>query len=357
MSDNRLDQRTAMVALTVLAAGCAVVLLPFLSALLWAIILSFSTWPIYSRLEKLLGGRPTLAALAMIIVVAMFLVLPILIVAVSLADNVSALAAAFRRVLAEGPPAPPNWILDVPLVGHRLFERWQSVAADGAKFSATLQPYVGDAANWILGLGASAGASIAQLALSLFIAFFLYRDGASAVMRLRVAAERLAGNRGQALLTVAGSTIKGIVYGVLGTNLVQGVLAGFGFWLSGVPGAFLLGLLSFFLTTIPTAPLIVWVPAVLWLFHNGDTGWTIFLAIWSILVFGPLENILRPYLISRGSDLPLVMVFLGMIGGLLAFGLLGIFLGPVLLAIGFSLVEEWCSSQHAAVAPPVEAGR
>jgi len=346
-SDNRLDQRTALVALAVLAVGCAVILQPFFSSLLWAIILSFSTWPIYSRIEKLLGGRRTPAALVMIGMAATLLVLPILIVALSLADNVSALAAAIQRVLAEGPPAPPNWILDLPLVGPRVFERWQSTAADGAKFSAALQPYVGAAANWILGIGASAGASLVQLLLSLLIVFFLYRDGASAAAHLSAATERVAGTRAQALLRLAGSTIKGIVYGILGTNLVQGVLAGFGFWLSGVPGAFLLGLISFFLTTIPLAPLIVWVPAVIWLYHNGDTGWCAFLAVWSFVVFGPLENILRPYLISRGSDLPLIMIFLGMIGGVIAFGLLGIFLGPVLLAIGFSLVEEWCSP-HAA---------
>jgi predicted PurR-regulated permease PerM len=187
---------------------------------------------------------------------------------------------------------------------------------------------------------ASAAASWNYL-LSLLIAFFLYRDGRAAAARLETVVGQLAGGRAHTLLGVASGTIKGVVYGILGTNLVQGVLAAIGFWLSGVPGAFLLGVLSFFLTTIPMGPVIIWVPAVLWLFHIGDTGWAVFLALWSFGVFGPLENVLRPYLISRGSDLPVILVLFGMIGGLLAFGFLGIFLGPVLLAVSFTLAEEW----------------
>lgn len=344
-ADDRSHQLAALAILVALAFGCLLVLRPFLSSLLWAIILSFSTWPIYVRAEKLLGGRSSLAALAMILLAAALLVLPVVIVASSLADNVADLVTAIRRILAEGPPAPPNWIAEVPLIGRGIFERWQRVASDGATLSGELQPYVGRAASWTLGLGASIGVSLLELLLSLLIAFFLYRDGRSAAARLKALTERLAGARAEALLAVAKSTIKGVVYGILGTNLVQGVLAGFGFWLSGVPGAFLLGLISFFLTTIPAAPGLVWLPAVLWLFHTGVTSWAIFLAIWSLIIFGPLENVLRPYLISRGSDLPLILVLLGMVGGLLAFGLLGIFLGPVLLAVGFTLADEWATGQ------------
>jgi predicted PurR-regulated permease PerM len=345
--NTRPERTAAIVVLSALVIGCFVVLRPFLSPLLWAVILTFSTWPIYVRSERFFRGRKALAALAMIVLATLLLVIPAAIVVTSLTGNVADLAAAARRLLANGPPTPPDWIADLPMIGRRVHDRWQSFANDGTKFTQELQPYVGMASNWILQLGASVGGSILELLMSLLIAFFLYRDGRMAATRLEVVSERLAGERARALLRVATGTIKGVVYGILGTNLVQGILAAIGFWLSGVPGALLLGFLAFFLTTIPGAPIVLWAPAVLWLLRMGDTGPAIFLGLWCVVIFGPLENVVRPFLISRGSDLPVILILFGMIGGLLAFGFLGIFLGPVLLAVCFTLAEEWSAPKSA----------
>ena len=191
--------------------------------------------------------------------------------------------------------------------------------------------------EWI----ASFGGGILELVLSLVIAFFLYREGGTAGSRLYAFSSRIGSERATRALDVAGGTIKGVVYGIVGTNLIQGVLSGIGFWVAGVPGAFLLGFLCFFLTMVPLAPTFIWLPSSLYLFYNGSTGMAIALAIWSFLIFNPLENVLRPYLISRGSDLPILLILLGMLGGLAAFGLLGIFVGPTILAVGYGLLIDW----------------
>jgi len=185
------------------------------------------------------------------------------------------------------------------------------------------------------------GGGILELLLSLIIAFFFYRDGAAAAARLYVLFTRIGGVRAARALDVARGTIKGVVYGIVGTNFVQAVLSAAGFWAAGVPGAFLLRFFCFFLTTLQLASTFVWMPASLWLFYNGSAGTAIALAIWCFLIFNPLENVLRPYLISRGSSLPILLILLGMLGGLAAFGLLGIFVGPTVLAVGFGLMIDW----------------
>jgi predicted PurR-regulated permease PerM len=187
------------------------------------------------------------------------------------------------------------------------------------------------------------------MALSIFITFFLFRDGVAVGQRLTAAIERIGGERGGHLLTVAGKTIRGVVYGILGTALAQAVAAGIGFLIAGVPGAAFLALLTFFASVVPVVGTgLVWVPAAAWLFQQGSTGWAIFMLIWGFGVAN-LDNVVKPWLISQGSDMPFILIFFGVLGGALAFGFVGVFLGPTLLAVGFRLVEEW--SANARVAP------
>jgi predicted PurR-regulated permease PerM len=184
--------------------------------------------------------------------------------------------------------------------------------------------------------------------LSIFIAFFLFRDGAALGERLTTAIDRIAGEKGVRLLTVAAKTVRGVVYGILGTALVQGVLAGIGYFIAGVPGAALLALLTFFFSVIPAVGTgLVWIPVAIWLFHQGSTGWGIFMIIWGLIV-GNVDNVVKPWLISQGSDMPFVLIFFGVIGGALAFGFIGVFLGPTLLAVGYRIVDEWTPKPAAA---------
>ena len=207
--------------------------------------------------------------------------------------------------------------------------------------------------TWLLRAGLVLGGGLLELALSVFIAFFLFRDGVSVAGRLSTAVERIGGERGSHLLKVAGNTVRGVVYGILGTALAQAIMAGIGFLIAGVPGAALLALLTFFVSVVPVIGTgLVWIPATLWLFHQGSTGWGIFMLVWGLGIAN-LDNVLKPWLISQGSDMPFLLIFFGVLGGALAFGFIGVFLGPTLLALGFRLVEEWIAASQPA---PDEAG-
>jgi predicted PurR-regulated permease PerM len=229
----------------------------------------------------------------------------------------------------------------VPLLGSRFHGFWSELAAGSAEAAATLEPYVQYARASILGFGALISSGVLQIFISLLIAFFLYRDGQRAAATLNSVLERLAGRRGPHLLDVAAGTLKGVVYGIVGTNLTESILAALGFWIAGVPGALLLGFFCFFLTLVPAGPTLIWLPAAIWLFMTGETGWAVFLIAWSIMVFGVIEALLRTFLVSRGSYLPMILILLGLFGGLVTFGFIGLFLGPCLLALGYTLIREW----------------
>jgi predicted PurR-regulated permease PerM len=344
-SDGRFERTTGTALLLLLAIGCFVVLRPFLSAVIWAVILSFSTWPLYARIEAVLRGKRTLAAMLMTVLAAAVFLLPMAALGSRLATEVTQIAGLVSGWMAEGPSGPPAWVETVPVIGGRLNAYWQSIADDSAKLTADLQPYIGPARQWLLGIGVSLGAGIGELALSLLIAFFLYRDGVAGVEALGAVLGRIAGSHAERLMAVAGSTIKGVVYGILGTNFIEAALAMLGLWIAGVPGALFLGFATFFLTLIPLAPAIVFVPAILWLVQQGATVTAISLGLWYVVVFVMLEGVLRAYFISRGGDLPLILVFLGILGGILAFGLLGIFVGPTVLAVGYALLQDWTKSR------------
>jgi predicted PurR-regulated permease PerM len=339
----RLERNLSWITLLLLLIGCLLVLRPFASALLWAVVLCVSSWPLYQRLLKLLRGRRTWAALLMALGMILVMLLPFLVVGVTLADNVKELTTNARTWLDAGPPAPPAWLAKVPAVGQQITEHWQSLAADSAKLLEATKRFIEPVGSWLLIAGLAIGSGLLQLALSIFIAFFLFRDGLTVAERLTTGVQRIGGERGMHLLEVAGNTVRGVVYGILGTGLVQALMAGIGFFIAGVPGAALLALLTFFLSVVPVGPPLVWVPAALWLFHQGSTGWGIFMLVWGVAV-SSVDNVVKPWLISQGSDLPFILIFFGVLGGALVFGFIGVFIGPTLLAVGYRLVEEWASA-------------
>jgi len=349
---SKFEQTLGWAVLLTLVLGCLVVLRPFVSALLWAVVLSFTSWPIYRWLLRWLGNRRTLAALAMTLGMVLIVLLPFLIIGLTLADNVKELTLAARHWIEAGPPAPPDWLAKLPVVGEHATEYWQSLAADTAKFWAEAQRLIEPISSWLLRAGLALGGGVVELALSIFIAFFLFRDGAAVGQRLNAAVERIGGERGGHLLTVAGKTVRGVVYGILGTALAQAVAAGIGYFIAGVPGAALLALLTFFVSVVPIVGTgLVWLPAAFWLFHQGSTGWGIFMLIWGLGVAN-IDNVVKPWLISQGSDMPFVLIFFGVLGGAIAFGFIGVFLGPTLLAVGYRLVEEWSASRDGSPEEP-----
>jgi predicted PurR-regulated permease PerM len=349
-SRSKLEQNLGWVVLCLLLFGCVVVMLPFVSALLWGVVLAISCWPAYTRLLKLTGNRRTLASVLMMLGMMLVILLPFAIVGLTLADNVTALTAAAKKWIESGPPSPPAWLSKIPLVGAKAVEGWLALASDTGKLLEKSKELIQAISAWLLKGGLILGRGVLELALSVLISFFFFRDGVSAVERLGTAVERISGEKGRRLLVVAGKTIRGVVYGILGTALVQAVLAGIGFVIAGVPGSALLALLTFFFSVVPVIGTgLVWIPVAFWLFHQGSTGWGIFMVIWGLAV-GNVDNIIKPWLISQGSDMPFILVFFGVLGGALTFGFIGVFLGPTLLAVGWRLVEEWASSGRIAPA-------
>jgi predicted PurR-regulated permease PerM len=351
---SKLEQNLGWIILALLLGGCLLVMRPFVSALLWAVVLSASSWPLYRRLVKLLGGRQTLAATVMALAMISVILLPFVIVGATLADNVKELKAATQRWVEAGPPAPPAWLAKVPGVGPPAAATWRSLAADSSKLFQAARGLVEPVSGWLLNVGLALGRGLFELALSILIAFFFFRGGGKAAESVSAAVDRIAGERGLHLLEVAGNTVRGVVYGILGTALVQGMMAGFGFLIAGVPGASVLALLTFFLSVVPVGPPLIWLPASLWLFHQGSTGWGIFMIVWGVGV-SSVDNFVKPWIISQGSAMPFLLIFFGVIGGALAFGFIGVFIGPTLLAVGYRLVAEWASTNRAsviAVSPP-----
>lgn len=346
-SQERIEQTVTIALLAVVAAGCVLVLRPFVSALLWALILSFSSWPLHAWLVRRLNGRRTIAATLMTLLVAAIFILPLVAVGTGLADSVTKVAAMVGTLLEHGPPGPPAWLSDLPVLGSDLFERWLELERLGAGWTAELQPHLETGRDWLLSIGLRLGEAILQVSLGVLAAFFFFRDGAKGGQRLAAAIERLTGERAPRLLAVAGGTIKSVVYGVIGTAFAQATLQAVGLWLAGVPAALFLGFLTFFLSFVPVGPPLVWLPAAAWLLYDGSVGWGVFLAAWGFVVVSGADNVLRPWLISRGTNLPFILVFLGVIGGVLAFGFLGVFLGPTLLAVGWVLIQEWSAEPRA----------
>jgi predicted PurR-regulated permease PerM len=353
-----LERNLGWILLGLLLGGCLLVMRPFASALLWAVVLSFSLWPVYYRLLKVLRGRRTLAAALITLGMILVILLPFVIVGLTLADNVKELTTSAQRWLDAGPPSPPGWLAKVPLVGEPAVEQWKALAADSTQLVEQAKRLIEPVGSGLLKVGWALGSGVLELALSILITFFLLRDGASWVERLSAGIRRIAGEQGHHLLEVAGNTVRGVVYGILGTALVQAVMAGTGFLIAGVPGAALLALLTFFLSVVPVGPPLIWLPAAGWLFHQGSTGWGVFMLIWGVGV-SSIDNLVKPWLISQGSAMPFLLIFFGVLGGALAFGFIGVFLGPTFLAVGYRLVQDWAANRAVASSrlPPTPAAQ
>lgn len=333
---------------TVILIGCLIVMAPFFPAILLATILTLATWPAFSWLNKKLNNRTALAATLMTCVLAACFIFPLVIIGTSIGDNFGKVYDALQNSIQNTDEAA-KMLQSIPYAGAHLEHYWTQIAADKERLSHALQEYAGPTSQRLLSLGTSIGRGLLDITLGVLISYFFFRYGTHAAMRVRNLIEKFTGQRGQHILEVAKSTLIGVVYGILGTAVAQGTLAAFGFWMSHVPGATFLGLLTFFLSFIPMGPPILWIPAAFWLYTQGDTGWALFLAGWGLLVISSVDNFLKPYFISLGSDLPLLLVLLGVLGGVMAFGFIGIFLGPTFLALGQALFISWTASR------PVEA--
>lgn len=326
------------------AIGCVLVLSPFISALLWAAILVFTTWPVAEWLRVHLRLRRGAVAGLMVTLTALVLALPIALAAPGSAEDVSMLRRVVEDGLRAGLPSSPMWVADIPLVGPTLSDLWNRWAADVSQLLEALRPYFGTLVEGGLSLLLGIANGVLMFLFALFIAFFFYVYGEPLAERLAQILHRIGGVQANRLMLVAGATVRGVVYGIIGTAIVQGILTALGLWVSGVPRPALLGTIAGLLSVLPIGAPLIWIPASLWLMGTGSLGWGIFLAIWGALAISGSDNVIRPWFIARGAQLPFLLTILGVLGGAIAFGLLGIFLGPVLLGLGYTLANEWAKS-------------
>jgi predicted PurR-regulated permease PerM len=335
------DRMLIQILLLALFGACLWVLAPFISALLWGAILAYASWPLMRLLSRWLGGRVTLAAGLLTLCWMLLVVLPLVWLGFNLADHLREATALIRDIRVEGLPDAPEWLAGIPLVGARLVALWDSIDQQGAAMLASAKPYFGQVGNWLLARSAQIGGGLLELTLSLVFVFFFYRDGPRVAGFVLGLLERLIGERASYYLDLVAGTVQRVVNGVIGTAAAQAVLALIGFLIAGVPGALVLGIGTFLLSLIPMGPPLIWLPVTAWLVWQTHYGMAVFMAIWGALVISGVDNVLKPYLISRGGNLPLVIVLLGVFGGLLAFGFIGLFIGPTLLAVAYSLLLDW----------------
>ncbi len=323
------------------------VLRPFLGPLVWATMVVVATWPLMLRVQALLGGRRSLAVTAMTLLLLLLFVVPLVVAIVTIVSNADRLVEWARLATTYRlPDVPPAWLTGLPMVGGLLERLWQQAAELGVgDLLRRLTPYAGDLTRWFVAEVGSIGVLLFQFLLTVVIAAVMYAHGEDAAALVRRFAHRLAGARGDEAAVLAGGAIRGVALGVGVTALVQSVLGGLGVALAGVPFATLLSALMFMLCIAQVGPMPVLLGAAGWAFYDGSPAWAGFLVVWALVV-GTLDNVLRPWLIKMGADIPLLLIFAGVIGGLLAFGLVGIFVGPVVLAVGHKLLDAWLADGH-----------
>lgn len=313
----------------------------FLTALIWASMIVVSTWPIMREVEVRLGGRRFMAATFMTAGLLMVFILPLSLAVMTIYAHTEDIVGAVRSLAAFSVPPPPAWIGTMPGIGKKLAEQWQHVVTIGpAGVSAFLEPYAGKALSWIASLSGSIGKMIVQFLLTVLISAIFYVRGDQAAAWLTLFAQRIAGPHGEFALTLAAKAIRAVALGVGGTALIQSLLAGLGLAVSGVPAAGILTAVMFMICLAQIGPLPVLVPAVIWLFWADHTAWGSAMAVWT-LVIGTSDNFIRPFLMKKGADLPLLLICAGVTGGLLVFGIIGLFIGPVVLAVAYTLLDAW----------------
>lgn len=339
-NQQRIEQIAGLVLIVAIIAGCLLVLKLFALAILWATILCFATWPLRELILKWLRGRHNLTAGLMTVIIVIALFVPFFVAALTFTDNISSALQWLESHKDSAILPPPAWVAHIPLVGPKISEHWANLAQSAEPFVGQLTPFFQEAGLWLLKHSIYVAQGVFNLAMSVLIAFFLYRDGDGIIVNLRQAFQRISGDYAQHLLNVVKTTVQSVVYGTIGTALAQGVIAGIGFAIASVPSPMTLALLTFLLGFIPFGPPVIWVIASAWLFAAGHAGWGIFMIVYGTLCISGVDNVIKPWIISRGSKLSFIVTFVGVLGGIATFGFIGVFLGPTLLAVGYSLIHE-----------------
>jgi predicted PurR-regulated permease PerM len=324
---------------------------PFLPAVVWAVTLVIATWPLMLRIQRYVGNRRAVAVMIMTVTLLLVLIVPVTLAVMTIVANVDEITELVRGLLSLRVPAPPDWVAQVPLVGASMARVWAQFTATGVHdLAPRLTPYAGEVTRWFVSAIGGIGVVLLQFLLVVAIAAGLYAGGEGAAAAALRFGRRLGNQRGEMAVRLAGQAIYGVALGVVVTALAQSVVGGIGLLLAGVPFAPVLTALVFMLCLAQIGPAPVLIPAIVWMYYASDALWASVLLLFSVVAM-TMDNVLRPLLIRRGADLPLYLILAGVIGGLIAMGVLGIFLGPTILAVGYTLLSVWIAEADEPAAP------
>jgi predicted PurR-regulated permease PerM len=338
--------RIAVLSLLVLA--CVKIILPFLGALIWAIIIAISTWPAFNMLAERLGQRRKLTAVILVGLMLLALAVPISLMVLSMIEFLPRLSTLTHDLTAVALPDAPVWLDSIPVLGPATSQLWHTAQGDLPSMLDKLRPALNQGAIWSLSHVAQLGLSLLEIVLAIVVSGILLYNGEEAWYGAERTIVKLGGAPAIDLPEVVARTVRSVTTGVVGTALAQTLLCVVGLWIAGVPGSLVLGFLCFMLAVAQMPTLFVWMPAAAWVFYSGNTGHAIFLALWGFLLVNTIDNFLKPMLISQGAKLPLSLIFLGVIGGLIAWGVIGLFIGPTLLAVAYTLYRHWLEGEYSA---------
>jgi predicted PurR-regulated permease PerM len=346
--------RRLLLAILLVGLGllCLLILWPFVTPIVWAAILAYASWPLYRRLRRWMHRQHTLPALLMTLLLGCAVIVPVLWIMVLVQRELIVAYQTLSKYLAEGPHTLPAFLANIPWLGEQLQEWLDRYQSDPAGLKDDLSAYTMSWAKNIGGILSSVGRNVGRMSLTLITLFFFFLDGAAITHQTHRVIKRFFAERIDRYIDIAGRMTRAVVYGLLITSLAQGVIAAIGYWIVGrLSAPVLLGFLTAVLSVVPiVGTAIVWVPAGIWLLSTGHVGRGVLLLIWCTVFVYPADNVLRPILISSSVSVPFLLVMFGALGGLQAFGLMGLFIGPVLLATGLALWREW-SEQSAAPVP------
>jgi predicted PurR-regulated permease PerM len=337
----------ALLCICILIAASFWIMQPFLTSILWAVMIVIATWPQLLWLQERLWKNRSCAVLVMTLVLLLLLIIPLSLAIITIVDKSSEISALFKSRSDIIVPAPPAWLHNLPVVGIQIAEKWQQIAAmPQDEISARLAPYATKALGWIVTQAGSVGMITVHFFLTVIIAAILYSRGERVAEGFCLFARRIAGQQGVDVALHAARAVRGVALGIVVTALLQAILGGAGMMLAGVPAVSLLTAAVFMLCLAQVGPWPVLIPVTVWLFWSGENLWGGGMLVWTFIV-STIDNFIRPFLIKRGADIPLLLIFAGVIGGLMAFGIVGLFIGPVILAVTYTLLEAWVNGSSA----------
>ncbi|HSD39860.1 MAG TPA: AI-2E family transporter YdiK [Rhodocyclaceae bacterium] len=331
----------ALLLVALLLFGCFWVLRPFIEGILWGALIVIAAWPLMLYVQRVVGGRRWLATAIVIVILSVVIFLPLVLSILTLVDNADALINWVTSIRDSSLETPPDWLASLPYIGPRAASEWPRLLGSGpGSLKVSIAEHGREITAWIFARAGTLGSVLLHFAISMVVATLLFINGEKAAAYVRRLARRLGGARIDVLVMQAGDTICAVAMGIVVTAMVQSIIGGVGLAIAGVPFAAVLTSLMLMLCLAQLGPGLILIPAVIWLFAQGNTWQGVVLLVFTVVGL-TLDNVLRPLLIQRGADMPFVMVFAGCIGGLIGFGLFGLFIGPVILLVTSVLVSAW----------------